>query len=173
MKKAKQVIKMAGVIGFGMMLAACSSTNKSASVENGFGSDVSTQGLGNQEPFLSSSYMAKKIGVDKNTIYFAYDSNVVRSQYQYIVQANANYLKSHPSAKVRLEGNTDPRGSREYNIGLGQRRAASVAQQLEILGVSPSQLVTVSYGEERPAMLGDSAKAYELDRRVDLIYMSK
>lgn len=169
----KKAIRLLGVVGMGLALAACSSTNKSASVENGFGSGASAQGLGYQEPFLSSSYMAKEIGVDKNTIYFAYDQSIIPSQYQHIIQANANYLKSHSSAKVRLEGNTDPRGSREYNIGLGQRRASSVAEQLEILGVSPSQIVTVSYGEERPAMLGNSSQAYRLDRRVDLVYMSK
>lgn len=173
MKNVKRVIKLASFIGMGVVLAACSSTNKSASVENGFGSGVSTQGLGNNEPFLSSSYMSKVVGVDKNTIYFNFDQSMIPSKYQNIVQANANYLKSHRSAKLRLEGNTDPRGSREYNIGLGQRRASSVAEQLEILGVSPSQIVTVSYGEERPAILGNSSEAYRLDRRVDLVYMSK
>ena len=155
------------------MMAACSSTNKSAGVENGFDSGVKTSGLGSEGPFLSSAYMAKQVGVDTNTIYFNFDQSTIPAKYQPIIEANANYLKQHASAKVRLEGNTDPRGSREYNIGLGQRRASSVAQQLEILGVSPDQIVTVSYGQERLAMQGNSEQAYRLDRRVDFVYMSK
>jgi len=172
----KKILKFTAIVSFGLLAVACSSTNKPAGVENALGNNdngVKTAGLGKNGPFLSSDYMAKKVGVDKNTIYFGFDQTTVKSHYQNIVKANANYLKNHHSAKVRLEGNTDPRGSREYNIGLGQRRSSSVEQQLEILGVSPSQIVTVSYGQERPAMPGNSSKAFELDRRVDLVYMSK
>ncbi len=153
-------------------LAACSSKNN-AGVESGYAGGTETGGLGNNEPFVNSDYMAKLLGIDKNTIYFDFDKSYVKPDYDYVLQANANYLKSHPSAKVRLEGNTDPTGSREYNIGLGQRRADQVQQRLESMGVSGQQLVTVSYGQERPAMMGDSAQAYQLDRRVDLIYESK
>jgi len=132
-----------------------------------------TGGLGNNEPFVNSDYMAKQLGVNKNTIYFDFDKTYVKSDYNYVILANANYLKSHPSAKVRLEGNTDPQGSREYNIGLAQHRADQVAQQLELQGVASKQIVTVSYGQERPAMLGDTQQAYQLDRRVDIVYMSQ
>ena len=127
----KKVFKLTSVLTLGLMMAACSSTNKSAGVENGFDSGVKTSGLGSEGPFLSSAYMAKQVGVDTNTIYFNFDQSTIPAKYQPIIEANANYLKQHASAKVRLEGNTDPRGSREYNIGLGQRRASSVAQQLE------------------------------------------
>lgn len=166
----KRLAKTIAIVGVGVMLAACSSTKK-AGVENAYGADA--QGYGSDGPFINSAYMAKLLGIEKNTIYFAFDSNVVQASYQSIVQANANYLKSHHSAKIRLEGNTDPRGSREYNIGLGQRRATAVAQQLEMMGVSSDQIVTVSYGQERPVMTGDSEQAYALDRRVDIVYMSK
>lgn len=171
MLTVKRIAKTLAVLSIGVMVASCSSTKKSADVENAYGAD--SQGYGSEGPFINSAYMAKLLGIEKNTIYFAFDSNVVQSMYQSIVQANANYLKSHHSAKVRLEGNTDPRGSREYNIGLGQRRASAVAQQLEMLGVSSEQIVTVSYGQERPVMTGDSEQAYALDRRVDIVYMSK
>lgn len=154
-----------------LALAGCSSTNKGAGVDNSYGAQSS--GLGNQGPFVGSDYMAKLLGIDKNTVYFDFNSNSVSQKYMYVIQANANYLKSHPSAKVRLEGNTDPRGSREYNIGLGQRRAAAVAQQLESMGVPDSQLVTVSYGQERPAVDGSDEQAFALDRRVDVIYITK
>ena len=142
-----------------------------AGVDNTYGAQAS--GLGNQGPFVNSDYMAKLLGIDKNTVYFDFDSSNVSQKYMYVVQANANYLKAHPSAKIRLEGNTDPRGSREYNIGLGQRRAAAVAQQLEAMGIPDSQLVTVSYGQERPAVDGNDESAFALDRRVDIVYISK
>jgi len=169
--KLSNVSKIVAVGVVSVMLAACSSKNQSG-VQNGF-AGAQTSGLGTNEPFVNADYMAKVLGIDKNTIYFDFDRTVVKGQYAYIIQANAKYLKSHPSAKVRLEGNTDPQGSREYNIGLGQRRAAQVAQQLEMQGVSAGQLVTISYGQERPAMLGDSAEAYQSDRRVDIVYMSQ
>ena len=169
MKKVSSFIVM-GIVG--LALTACSSNKHPSDVQNGF-SGTQTGGLGTNEPFVNSDYMAKLLGIDKNTIYFDFDKIVIKSSYNNVIQANANYLKSHPSAKVRLEGNTDPQGSREYNIGLGQHRAEQVAQQLELQGVSAQQIVTVSYGQERPAMLGDSQQAYQLDRRVDIIYMSQ
>ena len=155
-----------------LVLAACSSNKNPNADQEGY-AGAQSAGLGTNEPFVNADYMAKTLGVEKNTIYFDYDKTFVKPDYSYLVQANANYLKSHPSAKVRLEGNTDPTGSREYNIGLGQRRADQVAQQLELQGVSSQQIVTVSYGQERLAILGDSQSAYQADRRVDIVYMSK
>ncbi|MBY0543920.1 MAG: OmpA family protein [Gammaproteobacteria bacterium] len=169
--KLANISKVMALSAMALLLAACSS-NKNQAPEGAY-AGAQTAGLGNNEPFVSADYMAKTLGVNKNTVYFDYDKTFVKSDYGYLIQANANYLKSHPSAKVRLEGNTDPTGSREYNIGLGQRRADQVAQQLELQGVSSQQLITVSYGQERPAILGDSQQAYQADRRVDIVYMSK
>lgn len=170
-RMAKKVAQWSSLALLSLAVVACSNKNPSQ-VQNGF-SGTQSMGLGTNEPFIDASYMAKLLGIQKNTIYFDFNQVVIKSNYQNVIQANANYLKSHPSAKIRLEGNTDPQGSREYNIGLGQRRADQVAQQLELQGVSAQQIVTVSYGQERPAMLGDSTQAYQLDRRVDIIYMSK
>lgn len=166
----KKIVKTVGIIGLGLLVGACSSTHKSPSELNG---GVETQGLGTEGPFVNSDYMAKLLGINKNTIYFDFDKSYVKDEYRYIVEANAKYLKEHSSAKIRLEGNTDPVGSREYNIGLGQRRAAAVAAQLEAMGVSSNQIVTVSYGQERPAVSGSTTEAYGLDRRVDIVYMTK
>lgn len=166
------VSRLVAVSAVSLFLVACSSNKNQAGVQNGF-AGAQSSGLGNNEPFVNADYMAKVLGVDKNTVYFDFDKTYIKSQYNYVIQANANYLKSHPSAKVRLEGNTDPTGSREYNIGLGQRRADQVAQQLALQGVSNQQIVTVSYGQERPAIVGDNASAYQADRRVDIIYMSE
>ena len=164
-------VSMVVLSGAILALTGCSSTNKGAGVNNNYGAQA--QGLGNEGPFVGSDYMAKLLGIDKNTVYFDFDQSYVSQKYMYVVQANANYLKAHPSAKIRLEGNTDPRGSREYNIGLGQRRAAAVEQQLESLGIPASQMVTVSYGQERPAVDGNDEQSFSLDRRVDIVYITK
>lgn len=172
--KLRTFTRLAAVSALAMTVVACSSNkNQRPDVQNGFAGGAQTAGLGNNEPFINADYMAKTLGIDKNTIYFDFDKTFVKSDYDYVLQANASYLKTHSSAKVRLEGNTDPTGSREYNIGLGQRRADQVEQRLELMGVSASQIVTVSYGQERPALAGDSAQAYQADRRVDIVYMSK
>lgn len=103
-------------------------------------------------------------------IYFDYDKSDIKAEYSAVVAAHAKYLASNPSLKVRLEGNTDERGSREYNIGLGERRAQAVRQALMLQGVSDSQITTLSYGEERPAVDGHDEAAYAKNRRVELAY---
>lgn len=105
-----------------------------------------------------------------DTYYFAYDSDQMTSADQLALLVQANYLAAHPNAKVRLEGNTDERGSAEYNIALGWRRAQSVAQRLELQGVHPRQIQIISFGKEKPAVLGHTAAAYTKNRRVNLIY---
>lgn len=104
------------------------------------------------------------------TYYFNFDSNQVHSTDLAAMNVQANYLASHPNAKVRLEGNTDNRGSREYNIGLGWRRDQSVTRLLEQQGVRPGQIDMVSYGKERPVVLGDNDRAWQFNRRVHLVY---
>jgi peptidoglycan-associated lipoprotein len=87
-----------------------------------------------------------------------------------MLTAHAQYLTTNPGASVRLEGHADETGSREYNIGLGERRAQAVRRILMLQGASASQLTTVSYGEERPAALGSDEESYSLNRRVELVY---
>jgi peptidoglycan-associated lipoprotein len=106
------------------------------------------------------------------TVYFDFDSAVIRGQGVDVVAAHAKYLAANPNARVRLEGNTDERGSREYNIGLGERRAQSVRQAMLLQGVSDSQITTVSYGEERPAVMGHNEAAWAKNRRVDIVYLA-
>jgi len=105
----------------------------------------------------------------RNTVYFAYDSSEIQSEYVPVVAAHAAYLAKYPGATVRLEGNTDERGSREYNIGLGERRAQTVRKALMLQGAADSQVTTVSYGEERPAAEGHDEAAYAQNRRVVLV----
>lgn len=110
------------------------------------------------------------IAPTNQTYYFNFDSMTVRSIDLQAIHIQANYLIIHPKAKVRLEGNADNRGSREYNIGLGWRRDQAIVRILEQEGVAPSQLDVVSYGKEHPAVLGNNEYAWQLNRRVNLIY---
>ena len=103
-------------------------------------------------------------------IYFDYDSSTVLPQFEEIIQAHAGFLQANPGLVTTLEGHADERGSREYNLALGERRALAVKQQLVVLGASPEQVRTVSYGEERPADPGHDEQAWGLNRRAEFIY---
>lgn len=103
-------------------------------------------------------------------VYFDYDKAEIKSESAAVVTAHAKYLAGNSSLKVRLEGSTDERGSREYNIGLGERRAQAVRQALLLQGVSDAQITTLSYGEERPAVDGHDEAAYAKNRRVEFAY---
>jgi peptidoglycan-associated lipoprotein len=105
--------------------------------------------------------------LQNRTIYFDFDSSEVKADYNGLVAAHARYLASNPSIRVRLEGNTDERGSREYNIGLGERRAQSVRRALTLQGVTDAQITTVSYGEERPVCTEHNEACWQQNRRDD------
>ncbi|MBS0416738.1 MAG: peptidoglycan-associated lipoprotein Pal [Proteobacteria bacterium] len=107
----------------------------------------------------------------KRVIYFDFDSSDIKGEGNEVVAAHAKYLASHSTTRVRLEGNTDDRGSREYNIGLGERRAQSVRRALMLQGVTESQVTTVSYGAERPAVVGNDDAAWSKNRRVEIVYL--
>jgi peptidoglycan-associated lipoprotein len=105
-----------------------------------------------------------------NIIYFEYDSSELRAEDTDIVASHARELSMNSSMSVRLEGHGDERGSREYNIGLGERRAQTVRRLLLIQGASAAQVSTVSFGEERPAVEGSNEAAYSQNRRVEITY---
>jgi len=109
--------------------------------------------------------------LSKRIIYFDFDKTEIRADSQSVVAAHAQYLAKNPAQKVRLEGHADERGSREYNIGLGERRGQAVRRALLLQGVAEAQLSTVSYGEERPAAAGSDEQAYALNRRVEIVYL--
>lgn len=108
--------------------------------------------------------------LDNRIIYFAFDKADVLPEFNAVLEAHGEYLAANATVRLRLEGHADEQGSREYNIGLGERRAQSVRQILLLQGVSATQLSTVSYGEERPAVLGSDEEALALNRRVELVY---
>lgn len=103
-------------------------------------------------------------------VYFDYDSSQIRSEFLPLLAAHARYANRFRTASIRLEGHSDERGSREYNIALGERRARAVLGALQLQGVPAAQLDTVSYGEERPAVSGSSEASWSRNRRVEITY---
>jgi peptidoglycan-associated lipoprotein len=103
-------------------------------------------------------------------VYFDYDAAEILPEFNALLQAHGQFLAQNPNTQLRLEGHADERGSREYNIGLGELRAQAVRRVLMLQGAAGSQLTTVSYGEERPAQTGSDEESWRLNRRVELVY---
>ena len=103
-------------------------------------------------------------------VYFDYDEAEILPEFNALLQAHGRNLAANPNMQVRLEGHADERGSREYNIGLGERRSQAVRRVLMLQGAGQQQLTTVSYGEERPAASGSDDESWKLNRRVELVY---
>ena len=108
--------------------------------------------------------------LSKRSIYFDYDKDTVKAEYKDLLAAHARYVASHPKAKMTLTGNTDDRGSREYNVSLGQKRSVSVKKSMNVLGAQDTQIETVSFGEERADTNCKDDACYGKDRRVDISY---
>ena len=159
-------------------LAACSKPTKpDESTAGPADSGAATSGLGGDSAAgagtataLTPQQQALAAIQQKNVVFFDFDSSEIRPEYVPVVAAHAQYLVKYPTARVRLEGHTDERGSREYNIGLGERRAQTVRRALLAQGVAESQITTVSYGEERPAVEGSDEAAFAQNRRVELVH---
>ncbi len=134
-----------------------------------------SQGLDERDAFNADALDADALN-DPNSplavrvIYFDYDSSTVKAAFRPVIEAHAAYLAANPAVKLTLEGHADERGSREYNLALGERRALSVQTQLVVLGANPAQGRVVSYGEERPVELAHNEQAYGMNRRVELNY---
>ena len=111
--------------------------------------------------------------LSKRSIFFDFDEYVVKDEFKPLVQAHAKYLTQNNSAKMTVQGNTDERGSREYNIALGQRRADAVKKALTILGAGDRQIETVSFGEEKPKAAGHDEASWAQNRRGDMVYQGE
>ena len=111
--------------------------------------------------------------LSKRVIYFDFDKSTVRPEYRDIVAAHARYLASNPNAMVTLEGHADERGTREYNLGLGERRGNSVMDLMSAQGARGSQMVVVSYGEERPTCRVSDEDCWSMNRRVEVVYTAR
>jgi peptidoglycan-associated lipoprotein len=108
--------------------------------------------------------------LSRRSIFFDYDSNIVKEEFKPLVSAHAGFLAKNANRRVTVQGNTDERGSREYNLALGQRRADAVKQMMTLLGAPSAQIETVSFGEEKPRAQGNNEQAYAENRRADIVY---
>ncbi|AEX21484.1 MULTISPECIES: peptidoglycan-associated lipoprotein Pal [Vibrio] len=158
-----------------MAMTACSSsddaasstgdaTNQSGAVETTVVSPIDQAGQ------LTEQELKEQALRETQTIYFAFDNSTIAGDYEEMLAAHAAYLSKNPSLRVTIEGHADERGTPEYNIALGERRAQAVANYLQALGVQADQISIVSYGEEKPLLLGQSDDVYAKNRRAVLVY---
>lgn len=167
-------------------LVGCGSTGGDKDEQSGSGAQVEDRGISADEMQDidaasshglkdGSGYGASRLD-DPNSplavrvIYFEYDSSIVKTEFRTAIEAHAQYLANNAGVNITLEGHADERGSREYNLALGEGRAIAVRRQLVLLGASAAQIRTVSYGEERPAVEGHGEQSYALNRRVEIVY---
>ena len=124
------------------------------------------------EPVVTNAVEASKDGPQNvaRLIYFDFDSYVIKPEFQPLVEGHARFLKANPGRHIAIEGHTDERGGREYNLALGQRRSEAVRRALVLLGVSDNQLEAVSFGKEKPVAAGSNEEAWAKNRRAEIVY---
>jgi peptidoglycan-associated lipoprotein len=167
-------------LALAVLAAACSSEpSKSVApvTERGTPTEPSTAGTtgSTTAPTNTSSVEGNPLHdpnniLSKRSVYFDFDSNVVKDDFRPLIQAHARYMVDHRDSRVRIEGNCDERGSREYNLALGQRRAEAVKKIMTVLGVSDGRIETISFGEEKPVAMGHDEAAWAKNRRADIKY---
>jgi len=179
-KGLKSLILLIVSVSFLSACAGTTDTTKDDSMVSGSGSDTSsssgsatTSATGSGSAWSGHALDDPDSLLAKRTVFFAFDESVILDEDRPILEAHAEYLSQNPGAAVTLEGHTDERGTREYNLALGEQRAISVRQFMSLLGASGQQLRTVSYGEERPAALGHNEEAWAQNRRVEIIYRNR
>lgn len=167
-----------------LTLGACASVDKTATTDpvvvgDVHGDDraqgdrypgVETTPLGRDGRLTADALSDPSSPLSQRVIYFEFDRDDVRADYVDVVAAHGAYLARNAQTRIRLEGHTDERGTREYNLGLGERRAQSVRRMLMLQGASSDQIQVISYGEEMPAAMGSNEQAWQQNRRVELIY---
>lgn len=166
-----------------VLLSACGSSVKldTVPVEDKSGAAVSGQGansagsagVGNSNVAtvdLGKSDQDAAMRASTRLVYFDYDSFTIRPEFQSVIEAHARFIRSDKARKVVIEGHTDERGGREYNLALGQKRSEAVRKALNLLGVADSQVEAVSFGKEKPVAIGNSEAAMEKNRRAEIVY---
>ena len=155
-------------------LAGCSKKVKEQPAQPPVDTTPTTPSTG---PSTSGLYGPGDLDTDaclrQRVVYFDFDKEEVKSEFQAIMACHAKYLRDRPSSRITLQGNTDERGSREYNMGLGERRGNAVNSALQANGGSASQLTVVSYGEERPTCTESNEGCWSQNRRVEIVYTAK
>ena len=172
------------VLGLVAMLSACGSSVKldkvpvedrsnssTGSADTSNGANGAGVGKGTVASVdLSKSDQDAAMQATTRVVYFDYDSFAIRPEFQSVIEAHAKYIRADKSRKVVIEGHTDERGGREYNLALGQKRAEAVRKALSLLGVADGQLEAVSFGKEKPAVQGSTDAAMEKNRRAEISY---
>jgi len=176
------LLAVLALVGFVSLNTACSKNTKaeegdiSDQQSSGASDRLGTEGMEDRglvgiDPDQRAAFNDPSNPLSVRVFYFDFDSDLVKSEYERALQAHADYIKqSRSRLTIRLEGHADERGSREYNIGLGERRGNAIKQSLLLKGVSADQLAVLSYGEERPAEMGHDEGAWQKNRRVELVY---
>ena len=181
--------KVVAIVMMALFLSACSDDvlkdkpgmHDEYNVQNigykdGDGLEVETVAIGEGESGYITELMQSETFSDpssplsKRIIYFEYDSSTVKQEFIPVIEAHANYLTNNPNQTINLEGHSDERGTREYNIALAEQRGQSVYKMLQVLGVMSHQMNIISYGEEKPESLGQTAEDFSLNRRVEVVY---
>lgn len=178
--------RISSAIAVAVLIAGCSSgvDLENVPVEDKAGAPLSTTTDGSNGANSGNTAQSGVAGVDlsqsgregagpvgvSRILYFDYDSYIIKPDYQSLIESHARFIKASPARKVMLEGHTDDRGGREYNLALGQKRAEAVSRALGLLGVPSAQIEAVSFGKEKPAVPGNNENAYAQNRRVELSY---
>lgn len=149
-------------------LVACKSTDEEAAAPAAAAPSASSNAAAaSSQP--SAAELARQRALAKTVFYFEFDKSDLSQEDRDALVYHAEELKKNPSSKIRLEGHADERGTREYNLALGERRAQAVERYLQVQGVAAGQMETISYGEERPAQQGTTEAAYSANRRVEMV----
>jgi len=180
MKKIWLAVLMAAFI------AGCQTTPDKAPVDDKSdtaGTTATTPGGASTSGTQSGNLAGRNTGMDprkdpnsplsKRSIYFEFDSFTVADQYKPVIEAHARYMQANRQAKITLQGHADERGSREYNIALGQKRADAVKRMMQLMGVQETVIETVSFGKEKPRNMGHDEAAWAENRRVDIVYVDE
>jgi peptidoglycan-associated lipoprotein len=180
----KSLIRSAITLSFVALIAACSTTpldeDKGSQVQargEGSASGAESAGLGSRGASASENQAGRGDPLNdpssplaRRSIYFDFDSFVIKDEFRPLIEAHAAHLLANPSRRIIIQGNTDERGSREYNLALGQKRAEAVRRALSTLGVPEAQAEAVSFGEERPKSTGTDDASFAENRRADIVY---
>ena len=149
-----------GLCAAGLLLTGCSSVPLDESVKAGT----------TQDEAAAQHRSASGAALASNAVYFDFDSYTVKPEFMPVVETHARNMIANPGEHVTVEGTTDSRGSREYNLALGQKRSEAVKQRLQLLGVPASRIEAVSFGREKPRAQGENEEAWAQNRRADIVY---
>ena len=173
----KHPVKIAALLAAALLMAACTKKVKEAPADPNAGSTqtapadqgsaIAEEGAFTPADLDSNSCLRQRV------VYFGFDQDLVNPEYQAIIACHTKYLRDRPSARIRLEGHTDERGTREYNLGLGERRANAVQSAFIASGAPASSIEAVSFGEERPVCLESDESCWSRNRRVEIVYTVK